>query len=117
MFGLSFAELVVIAVVALVVIGPKELPAVIRAVARTLAQFRNIAGEFRKHFDELTQEAELDALKSELTAMPTIIDLEGKEQRTYDIAGELEADKQRRKDLQEKLGTPEAQQDEGEGKA
>lgn len=114
MFGLSLAELMVIGVVALVVIGPKELPTVVRALARTLGQFRNVAGEFRKQLDELTREAELDALKSELTAMPTIIDLEGKEQPTFDIKAELEADQKHRKALQEKLKPSD---DDGKGEA
>lgn len=100
MFGLSFAEMAVIMVMALVVIGPKELPAVIRAVARTFRQVRELGGEFRRNLDELTEEAELKDLKDdinkELTAMPTLIDLEGNEQRTYDISEDLEQDSKKR---------------------
>lgn len=85
MFGLSLAETVLILLVAVVVIGPKELPTVIRAVMRTLAQLKNISSEFRKNFDDLAREAELDAIKEDFLRTPDIIDLEGNLQRTYDI--------------------------------
>lgn len=97
MFGLSFAEMAVIIMVAIVVVGPKELPTVIRAVMRMMGQLRELGAEFRKNFDELAEEAKLKELQNDLTAMPTIIDLEGNERPTYDISGELEADSKRRK--------------------
>jgi sec-independent protein translocase protein TatB len=90
MFGLSFAELAIIFVLAIVVIGPKELPAVVRAVARTLRQLRELGGEFRRNFDDLAEEAKLKDIEKDITtSMPTIIDLEGKEQPTYDISEDL----------------------------
>lgn len=91
MFGLSLAEIAIILLVAIVVIGPKELPTVIRALARVFHQLRGLAHEFRRNFDELTEEAELKKISDDLTSMPTIIDLEGNEQRTYDISEEMEA--------------------------
>lgn len=98
MFGLSFAETAVIFLVALVAIGPKELPTVIRAVARTLGQLKGLAAEFRRNFDELAEEAKLKDLHDEITtAMPTIIDMEGNEQRIYDISDELKKDEAKRK--------------------
>lgn len=98
MFGLSFAETAVICLVALVAIGPKELPTVVRAVARTLGQMKGLAAEFRRNFDELAEEAKLKDLKDEITtAMPTIIDMEGNEQRVYDISDELQKDEEKRK--------------------
>lgn len=97
MFGLSFAETAIILLVAIVAIGPKELPTVIRAVARTLGQVREIGREFRKNFDELAEEAEIKELRDDLmTPMPTIIDLEGNEQRTYDISTDLQEDAKKR---------------------
>lgn len=105
MFGLSFAETAIILLVAIVAIGPKELPTVIRAVMRTLGQIRAIGQEFRKNFDELAEEAELTKLRDDLmTPLPTIIDLEGNEQPTYDISGELAQDaKNRRKQRSEHM--------------
>lgn len=104
MFGLSLAETAIIMLVGIVVIGPKELPTVIRAVARTLGQIRELGSEFRKNFDELARESELQEmhkelrkeLDNELVNMPTIIDMEGNEQRTYDISDDLKADSAKR---------------------
>lgn len=96
MFGLSFAEIAVILLVGVMVIGPKELPMVIRAVVRTLGQFRNVANEFRSQFDMLAKETEIQAIKDEImTARPTIIDLEGNTQPTFDISEEQKTYRQK----------------------
>lgn len=63
MFDVSWGEMIVIGVVALIVIGPKELPGVIRAVGRSIAKLRTMAGEFRGQFDEAMREAELHEVK------------------------------------------------------
>ncbi|KAA1176730.1 twin-arginine translocase subunit TatB [Rhizobium tropici] len=63
MFDIGWSELVVIAVVALVVIGPKELPATLRTIGKMTARARKVAGEFRAQFDEAMREAELDDVR------------------------------------------------------
>lgn len=63
MFDISWGEMIVVGVVALLVIGPKELPGVIRAVGRSIAKLRTMAGEFRGQFDEAMREAELQDVK------------------------------------------------------
>lgn len=63
MFDVGWSELVVVGVVALVVIGPKELPGVIRAVGRAVGKLRTMAGEFRTQFDDAMREAELHEVK------------------------------------------------------
>ncbi|HRE21437.1 MAG TPA: Sec-independent protein translocase protein TatB [Rhabdaerophilum sp.] len=63
MFDVGWSELVVIGVVALVVIGPKELPGVIRSVGRAVGKLRTMAGEFRAQFDDAMREAELHEVK------------------------------------------------------
>jgi sec-independent protein translocase protein TatB len=65
MFDISWGEFLIIGVVALVVIGPKELPGVIRAVGRAMAKLRMMAGEFRSQFDDALREAELHDVKKE----------------------------------------------------
>jgi sec-independent protein translocase protein TatB len=69
MFDIGWSELVVIGVVALVVIGPKELPGVIRAVGRGVSRLRTMAGEFRTQFDDAMREAELHEVKKTFTDM------------------------------------------------
>jgi sec-independent protein translocase protein TatB len=66
MFGIDSPELLVIAVVALVVIGPKELPALLKTWGRWMAQMRGMASEFRGHVDEMVRQSELDQVKQQL---------------------------------------------------
>jgi len=66
MFGIDSPELLVIAIVALVVIGPKELPGLLRTWGRWMAQMRGMASEFRGHVDEMVRQSELDEVKKQL---------------------------------------------------
>jgi len=63
MFDIGWSELVVIAVVALVAIGPKELPGVLRTVGQWIGKARKLAGEFQGQFREAMREAEMADLK------------------------------------------------------
>ena len=67
MFGIDSSELLLIAIVALVVIGPKELPGLLRTWGRWMAQMRGMASEFRGHVDEMVRQSELDEVKKQLT--------------------------------------------------
>lgn len=66
MFGIDSPELLVIAVVALVVIGPKELPGLLRTWGKWMSQMRGMASEFRGHVDEMIRQSELDQVKKQL---------------------------------------------------
>jgi sec-independent protein translocase protein TatB len=68
MFGIDSSELLLIAIVALVVIGPKELPGLLRTWGRWMAQMRGMASEFRGHVDEMVRQSDLDEVKKQLTA-------------------------------------------------
>src|ERR1700760_1247569 len=63
MFDIGWSEFVVIGVVALIVIGPKELPAVLRAIGQWTTKIRRMAGEFQSQFQEAMREAEMADLK------------------------------------------------------
>ncbi len=63
MFDLGWSELLVIGVVALVVVGPKELPKMFRMAGNVLTVVRKLAGEFQDQFKEAMREAELDEVK------------------------------------------------------
>ena len=65
MFDIGWSELVVIAVVALIAIGPKELPAVLRTVGQYLGKIRRMASEFQGQFQEAMREAEMADMKKE----------------------------------------------------
>jgi sec-independent protein translocase protein TatB len=63
MFDFGWSELVIIAAVALIAIGPKELPGVLRMVGQWMAKARKMAGEFQGQFQEAMREAEMADLK------------------------------------------------------
>lgn len=63
MFDIGWSELLVIAIVAIVVVGPKELPRVLRSFGHYAGKLRRTAAEFRRQFDEAMAESELDDLR------------------------------------------------------
>ncbi|MFT0862045.1 Sec-independent protein translocase protein TatB [Ancylobacter sp. G4_0304] len=67
MLDIGWSEFLVIGVVALVVIGPKELPGVLRTVGKSVGKLRRMAGEFQGQFQEALREADLADLKKDLT--------------------------------------------------
>lgn len=67
--GLGFSEILVLGVIALLVVGPKDLPLMLRKLGRWMAKLRGMAQEFRTGFDELARQAELDELKREVEAL------------------------------------------------
>ena len=69
MFDIAWGEFVVIAVVALIVIGPKELPAVLRAIGQWTTKIRRMASEFQGQFQEALREAEMADLKKEVDSL------------------------------------------------
>jgi sec-independent protein translocase protein TatB len=65
----GMSELVVIAIVALIVVGPKDLPVLLRRFGQFMAKLRGMASEFRASFDEMARQSELDDLRKEVEAM------------------------------------------------
>ena len=63
LFDLGWSEILVIAVVLVVVVGPKDLPGMLRTFGRVMKQFRSMAGDFRRQFDDALREAELDDVR------------------------------------------------------
>lgn len=62
-------ELLVIAAIALIVVGPKDLPVMLRKLGQWVARARAMAAEFRSSFDEMARQSELDELRREVEAM------------------------------------------------
>jgi sec-independent protein translocase protein TatB len=71
MFDIGWSELLVIGIVALVVIGPKELPGVVRSVAQNLAKLRRMASDFQGQFTDAMREMELHDLKKDAEKLLT----------------------------------------------
>lgn len=78
------SELILIAVVALIVVGPKDLPLLMRKVGQFMARLRGMAAEFRASFDEMARQSELDELRKEVEAMRRGQLLEGVAEATSD---------------------------------
>src|SRR5437868_1291085 len=66
MFDIGWGELLLIGIVALVVIGPKELPGVLRTLGQGLAKVRRMASEFQSQFNEAMREAEMQDVKKQV---------------------------------------------------
>jgi sec-independent protein translocase protein TatB len=75
MFGIDSPELLVIAIVALVFIGPKELPGLLKTWGKWMSQMRGMAAEFRGHVDEMVRQSELDEVKKQIEASTSGVDL------------------------------------------
>ncbi len=71
MFDIGWSELLVIAVVAIVVVGPKELPKLMRSFGFYAGKLRRAAAEFRRQFDEAMREAELEEVKQAIESVRT----------------------------------------------
>lgn len=64
MFDIGWSELLIIAIVMIVVVGPKDLPKMLRAFGKATSRMRATANEFKQQFDEALKEAELDDVKN-----------------------------------------------------
>ena len=69
MFDLSWSHILIVLIVALVVVGPKDLPKLMRMVGSWVAKAKAMANEFRKSFDEMARQSELDELRQEIESL------------------------------------------------
>src|SRR5271168_4370857 len=79
MFDFAWSEILLIGAVALIAIGPKDMPAAIRTIAGMVKKARRMAAEFQTHVDEMVREADLGDVKKAFNDI-----------RNLDIAGALE---------------------------
>jgi sec-independent protein translocase protein TatB len=71
MFDFSWSHILIVLIVALVVVGPKDLPKLMRIVGHWVGKARAMADQFRKSFDEMARQSELDELRQEIVALRT----------------------------------------------
>jgi sec-independent protein translocase protein TatB len=88
LFDLSMTELMLIGVVALVVIGPKDLPKALRVAGFWVKKARTLSREFQSSVDQMIREAELDEMRQELKKASEI-DLDKEFRNTIDPTGSL----------------------------
>ena len=77
MFDFAWSEIALIGVVALVAIGPKDLPVAIKTVADLVKKARKMAGEFQTHVDEMVREANLGEVRDQFNDLRRM-DIKGK---------------------------------------
>ncbi|MBV1798423.1 Sec-independent protein translocase protein TatB [Siccirubricoccus sp. G192] len=88
MFDLAWSEIALIGVVALVVIGPKDLPEAVRGLARGVQKLRRMAGEFQQHADDLVKEANLDEVRQQINEIRNF-NIRNEFEKTVDRDGTL----------------------------
>ena len=88
MFDIGWQELFIIGLITIVVIGPKELPRVLRTVTLWVRKIRGMARDFHEGLEELAREADLEDMKRELESSADL-DLEDDLERTIDPGGEV----------------------------
>jgi sec-independent protein translocase protein TatB len=79
MFDFAWSEIALIAAVALIAIGPKDMPVAIRAITDVIKKARRMAGEFQTHVDEMLREANLDEVRGHINDI-----------RNFDVRGMIE---------------------------
>lgn len=72
MFEVGWSEMLLIAIVMIVVVGPKDLPNMLRTIGRTTAKLRSMAGDFQKQFNEALEEAELGDVKKSVDELRSL---------------------------------------------
>ncbi len=65
----GFLELILIGVIALIVVGPRDLPRLMRQAGRMVAKARSMAAEFTAAFDQMARETEMEELRKEIDAL------------------------------------------------
>ncbi len=88
MFDIGWSEMAVILMVALIVIGPKDLPRVARTIGKWTGKARGMAREFQRSLDDMAREAELQDVKAEIDKLSRV-DVRHRIEETIDPQGDL----------------------------
>lgn len=72
MFDIGWSELLIVGAIALIVIGPRDLPRTLRAIGQMTAKVRRMAGEFQGQFNEAMREAELDEIRRNVESVKDV---------------------------------------------
>jgi len=90
MFDMAWSEIMVIALVALVVIGPKDLPRVLRTLGKWVSKARTVAREFQSSVEQMIRESELEEARKELEKVASV-DIAKEVENSIDPKGEVTA--------------------------
>lgn len=90
MFDIGWSEMLFIAIVAIMVIGPKDLPKVLRTVGQWTGRARAMAREFQNSLDDAIRETELDEIKKDVEKAADLGDIKGEIENSIDPSGTLD---------------------------
>jgi sec-independent protein translocase protein TatB len=90
MFGFNWGEVIVIGIVALIAIGPKELPTVLRTLGQWMGKVRRMANEFQSQFNEALREAEFADLKKHADDLSSTVSNFGKMDPLADVQRDVQ---------------------------
>jgi sec-independent protein translocase protein TatB len=102
MFDIGWQELFILAVLAIIVIGPKDLPRAIRTITKWIRKARSMARDFQDGLDEVVREADLDDIKKELDT-PGGLDIAKKIEDAVDPTNEITKNMDLDKDLYDEM--------------
>jgi sec-independent protein translocase protein TatB len=102
MFDIGWQELFILAVLAIIVIGPKDLPKAVGTITKWIRKARTMARDLQDGLDEVAREAELDDLKKELDS-PGGLDVAKRIEAAVDPTGEITADMDLDKDVYDEM--------------
>jgi len=97
MFDIGWTEITIILIVAIIVIGPKDLPRVLRTVGQWVGKAKSMTREFRGHVDDMIRDTELDEVKKQIesagsfdvnSALENSIDPNGEMKDAFDFSGD-----------------------------
>ena len=88
----GMVELLMLGILALIVVGPKDLPRLMNRVGKGVAQMRRMADEFRASFDQMAREAEIDEMRKEIESLKAANPVREMEEAVTDLNRDLKAD-------------------------
>ncbi|MEW7006814.1 Sec-independent protein translocase protein TatB [Lentilitoribacter sp. EG35] len=89
MFDIGWPELLMVAVVLILVVGPKDLPPMLRAFGRTVKKYRGMANDFKRQFDDALEESELDELRQTVAEAKSYNPLNQVKDAVNDVGAEI----------------------------
>lgn len=103
----AWSEMLVIAAVAIIVVGPKDLPAMLRSLGKTIGGVKRMAGDFQRQFNDAIKEADLDDVK-DLTSTKGFGPLEDARKSMEEFAQTMEAPVETQPEIEAPAIAPEA---------
>ncbi|MEM9422551.1 MAG: Sec-independent protein translocase protein TatB [Pseudomonadota bacterium] len=104
----GMAELLMLGILALIVVGPKDLPRLMNRVGKAVAQLRRMADDFRASFDQMAREAEIDEMRQEIEALKAANPAREMEGAVTDLTKPVQSSSPPATELESGEGAPDA---------